>query len=549
MLTQFRTTQTLNRLRLVFSSLALLMASLRVSEGSPGGDLPTPLACNWEALRSAVAAGGSYRFTCDATIEVPSTLVISNKLLLDAAGFAVTLSGGGARQILMVQPGGDCELIGLGLRNGLALRGGAIWNQGTLRLRQVRFQDNIARGQRNLKGQGGAVDNDGGTIKAWQCQWIRNTAVGIDGHTIPGPPFTIHVTATSALGGALHNGRGTVELVECQFTDNLAQGGKGMMEPPQHRGADGSGGAIENLATLSITQCTFANNQARGGDGALWPGPEIPIYTGSGQGLGGAIANHGALSAANSTWYRNRVGARLETVGQGVFGEGQAEPHGGGAIFSDSQPDTVQLVHATFSENDAEESFGKRPGMGGAIYSPTPSIRISRSVFAHAEGSSNFAGVVGDGGYNLSSDRSGALDAATSRSGIDPFLGPLDDNGGPTQTMSLREGSPALDAAPASSLVSTDQRGVSRPQGGGFDLGAFERIDSQTPLSLHWLQVLPDSGSVQVVSAPFARVKLVSSPEVSGPWTSLAETQADAQGRSVFEIPVSGPRQFFRASP
>jgi hypothetical protein len=59
---------------------------------------------------------------------------------------------------------------------------------------------------------------------------------------------------------------------------------------------------------------------------------------------------------------------------------------------------------------------------------------------------------------------------------VDPRLAALADNGGPTQTQALEAGSPAIDAVPASSAgcAATDQRGVSRPQGGGCDIGAYE---------------------------------------------------------------------------
>lgn len=55
----------------------------------------------------------------------------------------------------------------------------------------------------------------------------------------------------------------------------------------------------------------------------------------------------------------------------------------------------------------------------------------------------------------------------------DAFLGPLEDNGGPTQTRALLEGSLAIDSAEGPCLA-TDQRGVGRPVGGGCDVGAYE---------------------------------------------------------------------------
>ena len=62
----------------------------------------------------------------------------------------------------------------------------------------------------------------------------------------------------------------------------------------------------------------------------------------------------------------------------------------------------------------------------------------------------------------------------TADSPIDPRLGPLQDNGGPTWTMALLPDSPAIDAGVAVPGVTADQRGVFRPQGRAPDIGAFE---------------------------------------------------------------------------
>src|SRR5207302_4298141 len=56
----------------------------------------------------------------------------------------------------------------------------------------------------------------------------------------------------------------------------------------------------------------------------------------------------------------------------------------------------------------------------------------------------------------------------------------LHDNGGPTQTIALQPGSPAVDAAVLANCPATDQRGVSRPQGAGCDIGAFELVQTIT---------------------------------------------------------------------
>lgn len=60
------------------------------------------------------------------------------------------------------------------------------------------------------------------------------------------------------------------------------------------------------------------------------------------------------------------------------------------------------------------------------------------------------------------------------RAGTNPLLGPLAGNGGPTQTMALQAGSPAIDGGDGAGCPATDQRGVPRPGGAACDVGAFE---------------------------------------------------------------------------
>ena len=87
-------------------------------------------------------------------------------------------------------------------------------------------------------------------------------------------------------------------------------------------------------------------------------------------------------------------------------------------------------------------------------------------------------------GYNLIGDRTGSSGftatgdiVGTSTDPIDPRLGSLDANGGPTQTHALLEDSPAIDAGDPTVLdtdPTTDQRGLPRVSGARVDIGAFE---------------------------------------------------------------------------
>jgi hypothetical protein len=83
----------------------------------------------------------------------------------------------------------------------------------------------------------------------------------------------------------------------------------------------------------------------------------------------------------------------------------------------------------------------------------------------------NCVGTIVDGGTNLQSP---GTDCGATIPSNAPLLQALDNYGGPTQTQKLGAGSPAIDAASGCPPPSTDQRGVTRPQGSACDIGAFE---------------------------------------------------------------------------
>jgi hypothetical protein len=80
-------------------------------------------------------------------------------------------------------------------------------------------------------------------------------------------------------------------------------------------------------------------------------------------------------------------------------------------------------------------------------------------------------------GFNLTDDTSCGFTEPTDLIVADAMLGPLQDNGGPTETHDLLDGSPAIDAGSLDCPPpDTDQRGVARPQGTAFDIGAVEYL-------------------------------------------------------------------------
>jgi hypothetical protein len=125
-------------------------------------------------------------------------------------------------------------------------------------------------------------------------------------------------------------------------------------------------------------------------------------------------------------------------------------------------------------------------------------LNLDSSIVANNSSAvgADILGSVSSGDYNLIETTfgiHGALPGTHNKTGIDPMLGPLAFNGGPTQTHALTCGSPAIDAGNTTEALLTDQRGhgfprtfddpgvPNEPSGDGTDIGAFEQVCAQTP--------------------------------------------------------------------
>jgi hypothetical protein len=156
----------------------------------------------------------------------------------------------------------------------------------------------------------------------------------------------------------------------------------------------------------------------------------------------------------------------------------------GGAIYASSG--SVVVTNLTIVENSAKGGRGgvsrsDGPSSGGAFFvSNGAVVSIVNTILANSSSGSNCFGVLTDAGHNISSDGSCNFSSAGSLNNTDPKLGPLGNYGGPTATIPLLSGSPAIDAGDAAACPATDQRGVTRPYGAACDIGAFESAPPYT---------------------------------------------------------------------
>ncbi|HID21913.1 MAG TPA: hypothetical protein EYP14_05875, partial [Planctomycetaceae bacterium] len=250
----------------------------------------------------------------------------------------------------------------------------------------------------------------------------------------------------SAQGGGLYN-RGTATIADSSV------GGVGTGTIGYGNTSESRGGGIFNAGTgsanLTLLRTTVTQNRATAD--------------------GGGIYNEDVLTIRNSTF-------------SGNFADGN-----GGAILnseSGTAQGTVTIRTSTLVQNSAAN-------VGGGVANEGPQlIDVSNTIIAlnvAAVADNDVRGGFTSSGFNLIGDVGGAVGFVDGQNGdqigttvspLNPILGPLTDNGGPTLTHELLPGSPAIDTGDnTGGPDNTDQRGADRPTDDTSDIGAFEVND------------------------------------------------------------------------
>lgn len=477
--------------------------------------LPGPNAINLPA--------GTYNLTIPGTNEEAAAtgdLDVTGDLTLTGAGAATTIiDGDRLDRILDILPGAALSISRLTISNGFVQSpsiddecGGAIRNFGSLTMSDFA----VSRSQ-IFFGSGGGICNrgslalakgqvngnwsvpDGGGI--WSVGDVSLVAVTVMGNqaefygggihsegTLTIADSTISENHTTYAGGGISIRAGTADLMRVRVIANTTT----------YQGA-----GVFNSVDTAVADSTISGNRV---DNAR---PEFP--TG-----GGGFFNSGMLSISRTTISGNTV---AQTEGTGLFAGG------GGGISNDRLPltaaaPTLRLANTTISANSANDGGGVHYGAGaGTATNLTISNNIAKSagggvysaggvnatfvntVVANNTGA-NCSGTATSLGHNLDSDGTCDLTSPGDMRNVDPLLGPLADNGGPTMTHALLEGSPAIDAgSPATpgsggtACEATDQRGVARPQGLACDIGAYESSFRRPP------SLLPVTGGAPATGA------------------------------------------------
>ncbi len=349
---------------------------------------------------------------------------------------------------------------------------------------------------------------------------------------------TLNGNSSDSVGGGIFSG-GNLTMTNCVVTGNTGKGG--------------GGGIEQNMigAVGSVTNSTVSGNNAPNGGGAgiensggTFTITNVTVSGNSSFNFGGGIYNGDTLLLVNSTV------------------SGNVSKDDGGGLEDDF---TATIVNSTITNNhaDNDDSAG---GTGGGIKLGGNPITLHNTIVAGnfrgtgstrddingAVDATSMFNLIGDG-TNMNGISNGTNGNHVGSSGlpIDPLLGALMDNGGPTFTHGLLYNSPAVDAgddcvftntcSPSlSSALTLDQRGLSRQANGDLvagahvDIGAYERQASESRL-------VPHPGSNVNIDLNDARVSFPSTTTARGDDSSAANGIAPSFANPTVSISVIDP--------
>jgi beta-glucanase (GH16 family) len=343
------------------------------------------------SLRQAIATvqnGGTIFFDPSLsgdTIALSTPLTLDKSLWIDGSDApGLSLSGGNADRVLIVDPGATVEIEYLTLADGYGWQlAGCVLNNGTLTLDHVVVTGCVMATDAGdfWQGGGGIYNGDGARLSLVDSTVSSNTAGWSGGGIYSFFNTTTRITRSSIIGNVSND----------------------------------VGGGFRLLGNAEIVNSTISGNEATG-----WYG-------------GALFLTDGVVNMTNSTVADNASpGSGPAAVFVGTFGPGSA---------------TLNVINTIIGENSTEGCF-LAPYGAGAVAINSLGFNVFTDGTCYPVGSDQVVGSAG--------------------------LAPLAGNGGPTLTMALEVGSPAIDAADGGACPATDQRGVSRPQGAGCDVGAFE---------------------------------------------------------------------------
>ena len=486
-----------------------------------------------EAVLAANATAGHQLIVFDGalsgTITLGSQLTIDSDVTIEGPGAAtLAVDGDGSSRIFYIDDDANVEISGLTLTGGDAGDGGAIFSDdgSVLTLVGVELSGNSA------DDDGGAIFSSGEALTVIDCVIDANQA-GDEGGAINTVAGRTLIEGTTISGNKAGNtGAGVtvrynvLDVVESEISGNRFSSSSGTY---------GGGIYVASGSTTTIVDSVIQGNKGDGvndysavyggGIAVLLSGSRLFIENSAVEGNdarsgGGLYAQSGEATISGTAFEANTVPA-VGGRGGGIY-VGRADVDITDSLLYDNDAEdgaglylyggTVDMVATTVSGNVAADACG-----GILVTDPDSAMTITNGTItantaaygggigrynASASVILNNTIVAGNTGVNADDDLKGSFDSSSAYnligksdgsdgftdgwrgnqvgtvvSPIDPLLGPLADNGGPTKTHLPASNSPAVDAA-ADFLVDTyyDQRGEGylRDMQLGVDIGATE---------------------------------------------------------------------------
>lgn len=376
---------------------------------------------------------------------------------------------------------------------------------------------------------------------------------------------TFDANAGGHHGGAVSNGTSTLTsdsaltISDSTFTGNSISGDGGAID----NGDDSNG-------TLTIDGSTFSGNSATADGGAIDSGDNE-----SSGGLAELTVERGTTFAGNSAQDGGAIDSHdfafVGTGGASVSGAtfvNNFASHDGGAIDNaDNGADATPLAvtRSTFSANSATldggaldngDNFGAAAAavtgstfagdsaaLGGEIANPlTPTsppnqVQLAADVIAGSCVPGD--GLAGGAGFDVTSDAS-CLSAPTDvfDPGLSAELGPLAYNGGPTRTIALEPGNPAIGIVPPGSCPASDVRGVPLAGGAHCDAGA---VETPTPLAIAVPSATITYGQPAPLTPGYAGFVLAQTPSSLGAEAGC-HTDRPVNGAGTYAVVCTGAK-------
>jgi CSLREA domain-containing protein len=459
--------------------------------------------------------GGDYRIIQISGVSSIFGITITNGRTPDSVGDATAPSGGGIwhtggaltlRDVVITANatgnGGTNATSGSSF-GGWGGFGGGIYSSGTLTLTDCVVSNNTTGNGGTGGGSGGSGGRGAGIYFAPGTLTLNNVVISgnhtgnsggpssgnsgyggglwIGGDFFPSQNSTVNMNHVSITGNSTGNNittgdsgggagiyiyQGTVTLMDCDVSNNHV----GNANPNSFSGTAGSGGGIFNNGILTITNSLIRGNTT--GDSA--PGSNS---------TGGGISNNFTLKLINSTVSGNSTGTG-PSMGGGLYVRNNAtlvnctittnstpSDFGNGVSGSNA---TITVANTIIAGNGVA---GNSPDLNNPLFSPPTFVSQGHNLIGNADGFT----------FNAAGDQAG-----TGAAPLNPHLGPLANNGGPTFTHVLLSNSTALDAGDnalakdaSNNPLLTDQRGAMRIADSAdadatatVDIGAFEFLQT-----------------------------------------------------------------------